>query len=149
MINSMQRAIIEKDLRFVKETKGNLSAIVIVSLIFSVVLPTIFIVVMHRNPEGMDDFDFLFALFADTLDQAEINFAVLSMMLNNFVPVFFLMIPIIATTTMATSSFIGEKEKRTLETLLYSPLSLSQIFSSKVLASFFLSMAVTLTTITV
>jgi len=43
---------------------------------------------------------------------------------------------------MAASSFVGEKEKRTLEALLYGPLSLKQIFTSKVLASFILSMVV-------
>jgi len=44
---------------------------------------------------------------------------------------------------MAASSFVGEKEKRTLETLLYCPLSLKQIFYAKILASFFMSMVVT------
>jgi len=146
MINSMQKVIIEKDLRFVKDSRGNLSSIIIVSLIFSVVFPAIFIVSMHLNPDGMGDLEHLFGMFYETMDQTEANIAVLSLVLNNIVPVFFLIIPIIATTTMATSSFIGEKEKRTLETLLYSPLSVSQIFSSKVLASFLLSMFVTVTT---
>ncbi|HIW21560.1 MAG TPA: ABC transporter permease subunit [Candidatus Dorea intestinavium] len=41
---------------------------------------------------------------------------------------------------MAAGSFVGEKEKRTLETLLYSPLSITKIFQAKVLASFLLSM---------
>lgn len=39
---------------------------------------------------------------------------------------------------------MGEKEKHTLETLLYCPLSVKQIFQAKVLASFFLSMFVSL-----
>lgn len=49
-----------------------------------------------------------------------------------------------ASSIMAASSFVGEKEKHTLETLLYSPLTLHQIFRSKVLASFLLSMLVSL-----
>ena len=32
---------------------------------------------------------------------------------------------------MAASSFVGEKEKRTLETLLYSPLTVGQIFRAR------------------
>ena len=55
-----------------------------------------------------------------------------------------MIIPIMAATIMAASSFVGEKEKRTLETLLYCPLTLKQIFQSKVFASFFLSMLVSL-----
>jgi len=43
---------------------------------------------------------------------------------------------------MASGSFVGEKEKSTLETLLYCPLSLKDIFNAKILASFLLSMAV-------
>jgi len=58
-------------------------------------------------------------------------------------PLFFTIIPILASSIMAASSFVGEKEKRTLETLLYSPLSLTHIFQAKVWASFFISMAVT------
>ena len=49
-----------------------------------------------------------------------------------------------ATSIMAASSFVGEKEKHTLETLLYCPLPVKQIFRSKVLAAFLLSMMVSL-----
>ena len=57
-------------------------------------------------------------------------------------PLYFLIIPIMAATVMSATSFVGEKEKQTLETLLYCPLSLKQIFRAKVLASFLLSMLV-------
>ena len=43
---------------------------------------------------------------------------------------------------IAASSFAGEKEKHTLETLLYSPLSLRQLFQSKILAGFSVGMMV-------
>ena len=49
---------------------------------------------------------------------------------------------IITASVMTATSFVGEKEKQTLETLLYCPLSLKQIFRAKVLASFLLSMLV-------
>jgi len=145
MINSKQKALIIKDLRFAKATKGNIVSIVLVSLIFCVVFPSVLIVTTYFSPDGMGDLDDLLALLGDTFVGAEANMAILSFILNNIIPMFFLMIPVIATTTMATSSFIGEKEKRTLETLLYSPMSLREIFTSKVLASFFLSMVVTVT----
>ena len=47
---------------------------------------------------------------------------------------FSLIVPIMASSVMTASSFVGEKEKHTLETLLYSPLSLRQLFQSKILA---------------
>lgn len=43
---------------------------------------------------------------------------------------------------MAASAFVGEKERHTLETLLYCPLTLKQIFQAKVLSAFLLSMLV-------
>lgn len=45
---------------------------------------------------------------------------------------------------MAASSFVGEKEKRTLETLLYCPLTLKQIFRAKILSSFIVSVLVSI-----
>ena len=43
---------------------------------------------------------------------------------------------------MAASAFVGEKERHTLETLLYCPLTLKQIFQAKEWASFLLIMLV-------
>ncbi|MCL2200630.1 MAG: ABC transporter permease subunit [Oscillospiraceae bacterium] len=146
MINSMQRAIIEKDIRFVKTTRGNLSSVLVVSLMFGVVFPAIFIVITYFTPEEMGELGALFGMLPGAMSQAEVNLAILSILLDSIVPMFFLMIPVIATTAMASGSFVGEKEKRTLETLLYSPISLRKIFSAKVLASLFLSMAVTIAT---
>ena len=68
--------------------------------------------------------------------------AIFGLVLNNIMPAFFLLIPIMASSVMATSSFVGEKEKRTLETLLYSPLSLRQLFRAKILAGFSVGMIV-------
>ena len=146
MINSMQKAIIAKDLRFVKTTKGNLSAIIVVALMFTVIFPALFITLMYFAPEELGGLDDLVGMIFGDVGQAELSMIALSFLLNNIIPMFFLMVPVIVTTTMATGSFVGEKEKRTLETLLYSPLSLRKIFSSKVLASFILSMAVSIGT---
>lgn len=68
----------------------------------------------------------------------------LGLMLNYILPVFFLIIPLMSASIMSASSFVGEKEKQTLETLLYCPLSVKQIFCAKVMASFLLSMTVSL-----
>lgn len=53
-----------------------------------------------------------------------------------------MIIPIMASSVMAASSFVGEKEKHTLETLLYSPLSQGQLFQSKILAGFSVGMMI-------
>ena len=73
----------------------------------------------------------------------DINQVIIGLFLNNIMPIFFLIIPVMASSVMAASSFIGEKEKKTLETLLYCPLPLQQVFHAKILVSFLVSMIVT------
>ena len=71
--------------------------------------------------------------------------ALAELMFNSILPVFFLMIPIMTASIMAASSFVGEKERHTLETLLYCPMTLRQIFfGPRCWRAFLLSMAVSL-----
>jgi ABC-2 type transport system permease protein len=48
---------------------------------------------------------------------------------------FFLMVAIINSMVTSSNSFVGEKERNTLETLLFAPLSIKDLFLGKVLAS--------------
>jgi len=144
MINPMQMAIIKKDFRSVVFNKRLFPVLIIVPLIFTIFLPTLLIMVIHFAPDDLGDFQALIDMMpiaeqSDTLSQT-----VITLILNSIMPMFFTIIPIMAASVMAASSFIGEKEKRTLETLLYCPLTLRQIFQSKVWASFLLSMTVSL-----
>ena len=56
--------------------------------------------------------------------------------INYLLPSLFLLVPIITASVVAANSFVGEKERRTLESLLFSPISIKTLFVSKVLASF-------------
>jgi len=146
MINTMQKAIIQKDLRFVKTTKGNLSSIIVVSLMFGVIVPAIFIIGIHFTPDDAGEFAEIVNLLLASDATVDLQTALFMLALNYITPMFFMMIPVISAATMSASSFVGEKEKRTLETLCYSPLPIGKIFSAKVLASLFMAMAVTLAT---
>ena len=77
-----------------------------------------------------------------SLRSGNMELELMGMILNYILPVFFLIIPVMAASIMSASAFVGEKEKHTLETLLYCPLSVKQIFCAKVMASFFLSMLI-------
>lgn len=145
MINSMQMALIKKDLRNITANKRMFSILLIIPLIFTVVMPSIFILSTALAPANTNDLENLINLLPTNTLSGDPRHIVIGLILNNILPVFFLMIPIMVATVMAASSFVGEKEKRTLETLLYCPLSLKQIFNAKILASFTLSMLVSLT----
>jgi ABC-type Na+ efflux pump, permease component len=142
MINTMQAALIKKDLRSVIANKNTLIPILIVPLIFTVLLPTMFILLTHFLPEENGDFQAMLDLLPIGELSGDAVRDITALFLNRIMPVFFMIIPIMSASVMAASSFVGEKEKRTLETLLYCPLSLKQIFRAKIFASFSLSMLV-------
>jgi ABC-type Na+ efflux pump permease subunit len=50
-------------------------------------------------------------------------------------PNLFLLIPIMASSIIAASSFVGEKERKTMESLLYTPMSIKQLFTAKVIGT--------------
>ncbi len=145
MINAMQRAIIKKDLRGITSNKQMFSVMLIVPLVLTVILPSIFILVIHFVPEETAEFQKLLEMLPLAEQAGNFNQNIIKLVLNNIMPVFFLIIPIMASSVMAASSIVGEKANRTLETLLYCPLSLRQIFQSKILASFLMSMIVSFT----
>ncbi len=142
MINAMQIAIIKKDLQGLIFNKRLFPPLLIVPFVFTIVIPTIFIFIIHFAPEEAVELQELLDLLPLSERSDNIQRLLTGLVFNHILPVFFMIIPIMAATIMAASSFAGEKEKRTLETLLYCPLTLKQIFQSKVLASFILSMLV-------
>ena len=144
MINSMQMALIKKDLMAVTANKRTLMVLFIVPLMMTVFLPSVFIFSMTMAPSDSGDLQNLLALLPASARTGSVGQMLVSLLINNILPLFFLIIPVMVASVTAGTSFVGEKEKRTLETLLYSPLNLRQIFSAKVLASFILSMMVAL-----
>ena len=64
------------------------------------------------------------------------------MALYFFAP-FFLIIPLMASSVIASDSFAGEKERKTIEALLATPMSDGELFLGKMLVSFIPSMIVT------
>jgi ABC-type Na+ efflux pump permease subunit len=140
----MQMALIKKDLRAVTANKRSMTVLFIVPLVMTVFLPSVFIFSMAMSPNESKDLQRLMALLPTGAQNGDPSIMMIQLLLNNILPLFFLIIPVMVASVTAGSSFVGEKEKRTLETLLYSPLTLRQIFSAKVLSSFILSMMVDL-----
>ena len=144
MISKTQTAIIKKDIGGITANKRMLTALIIVPLVMAVMLPAIFIFTILFTPVESPDMQQMLQMFdfSKMKKSDNVQKILLELILNYVMPLFFVMIPIMASSVMAASSFVGEKEKNTLETLLYCPLSLKDIFSAKILASFLLSMAV-------
>ncbi|WP_242972622.1 ABC transporter permease [Lachnoclostridium sp. An169] len=136
-------AIIRKDLRMLSANRRLFAALLCVPVILAVLLPSIFVGTIYAVPDDPDIYK-LVEMLPEAMQAESLERTALQLIMNYVFPAFFLMIPIMASSVTAASSFVGEKEKSTLETLLYCPLSVRQIFQAKVLASFLLSMAVSL-----
>jgi ABC-type Na+ efflux pump permease subunit len=65
---------------------------------------------------------------------------------NYMLAPFFLIIPLMTSSVITADSFAGEKERGTLETLLFAPVDLMSLFAGKVLAAFLPSMGLSLGT---
>ncbi|MDO4285393.1 MAG: ABC transporter permease subunit [Eubacteriales bacterium] len=140
-------AIIKKDFRGIAGNRRLFSSLFIVPLVLTIVLPSVFVITIHFVPDDPDIAKML-SLLPEGARMESMELTVSGMILNYILPVFFLVIPIMAASIMAASAFVGEKERHTLETLLYCPLTLKQIFQAKVWASFLLSMLVSLISFT-
>ena len=132
-------SIIKKDLRRMVSTRRMFFTLLIVPLVLTVFVPSAFILIQHFVPQEQGDFQ---KLLPSAEQGSSLPESMARLLVNYLLPLFFLIIPIMSSTIMSASSFVGEKEKQTLETLLYCPLSLTEIFQAKVAASFLLSMAV-------
>jgi ABC-type Na+ efflux pump permease subunit len=140
MINSREKAIVKKDINGVLKSKSMFSNFLLIPVIMAAVLPTIFLLIAHFTPD-LSDFESILDMLPGFYMSENVTYTILNLLLNYVMPIFFILIPIISTSIVAASSFVGEKERRTLETLLYSPLSINSIFQAKVIASFILGMS--------
>lgn len=141
-MNIGQFALIKKDMRSVTSNKQVFAVLLIVPIVLTIALPSIFVFVISFAPDAASDFQKLLDMLPVPDGEYSQQQQIFSLILNQIMPSFFLIFPIMASSVMAASSFVGEKEKHTLETLLYSPLSLRQLFQSKILAGFSVGMMV-------
>lgn len=141
-MNAQQFALMKKDIRSMISNKQVLMIMLMVPLALSIVLPSIIVFVTVLVPNSVSDFQKLLEMLPVPTGEYNQEQMVLGLVLNKIMPAFFLIIPVMASSVMAASSFVGEKEKHTLETLLYSPLSIKQLFQSKILAGFSVGMMV-------
>ncbi len=141
-MNRAISAIVKKDMREITANRQLLLTIVVVPLVLTLVMPSVYFLTAHFAPEEVEELQQLMRLLPAEAQTMGTEALMAKLLLDNILPMFFLIIPIMAASVMAASSFVGEKEQRTLETLLYCPLTVKQLFYAKVLASFLMSMLV-------
>jgi len=136
------RAIMLKDLRQVTQNKMVWMPMVILPLILLVIMPLAMVLLPTYFPTSDADMqevitmldrapEFMRAPLADmTPLQAYVYVAGNYM----FAPMF-LIVPLMVASVISADSFAGEKERKTLEALLYTPVTDMELFLGKVLAA--------------
>jgi len=144
-------AIVRKDLKVVLQNKGVIIPIVVVPLIlfgllpwFSALAPNLtniggsssmeeLTTMIETMPAGLQN-----ELAPYTIEQKTIVFFLVYMLAPMF-----LIIPLMVASVIAADSFAGERERRTLEALLYTPTTDRELFIGKLLASWVAALGVT------
>lgn len=141
------RAIVRKDLLVVLQSKAVLLPIVIVPLVLLLVLPIAASFAPHLvNLPGASDLTGMLErmppAFAERfagLDEAQ---TVVTLLLVYLFAPMYLIVPLMVASVIAADAFAGEKERRTLEALLYTPTTDRELLLGKLLAGFVPAMAV-------
>lgn len=142
--------VFRKDWREVSRNWQVLLPIVVVPFMFSVLLPLFIILIPNLATMPGSSLEGLGAMIknlpSNVKDQlvgmTDQQVLIYIMSLYFFAP-FFLIIPLMASSVIASDSFAGEKERKTIEALLATPISDSELFLGKILVSFIPSMIVT------
>jgi ABC-2 type transport system permease protein len=134
--------VFQKDWREIRRNWAVLFPLVVVPLVFAVMLPVIAVFPTLPLPTRVSSEGLLPILRSfPTNIKGEIvamsgqQALVFVLLLYLFAPVF-LIIPIMASSIIASDSFAGEKERKTIEALLATPLSDSELLLGKMLVSF-------------
>jgi ABC-type Na+ efflux pump permease subunit len=144
-------AIARKDLKVAMQNKGVVLPIIILPLILFVIFPWVMVYassmadvmgssmsnvdeILTRMPSGL-----LNELSGYTQDQQMIVFSLVYML----APMFLIM-PLMVSSVFAADSFAGEKERKTLEALLYTPTTDRELFTAKLLGAWTAAVAVAL-----
>ncbi|WP_390622721.1 ABC transporter permease subunit [Clostridium argentinense] len=146
-LNKIAKALIYKDVKDITSSKQVLIPMIIVPLIFVIIFPTIVLLFLHFSPDSvktLKDFDSLISKLPQTYKTLTTEQMVLTILTNYLFPSFFLLIPIMCSTLLGASSFVGEKEHKTMETLLYTPISMEELFKAKLLGVFIPTYVITL-----
>ena len=135
------RTLVLRDLKVVTRSKAMMLPMLIVPLILVVAIPAAvgFFAPQMAAAGEMEDLAQFLEMMPDQMQERfagydEAQIIVVAFLEHLFAPMF-LIIPLMVASTIAAGSFVGEKERKTLEALLYTPTTDTELFLGKLLAS--------------
>lgn len=143
------RAIVKKDIREISTNRMVVVPMVVVPLILSVVLPAVVTLIAFKMGvaavQGASFIEKIIPMYPVPAELTATVDRIVYIFLNyTFLP-FFMIVPIVISTVVAANAVVGEKERKTLETLLYTPVTSRELLVAKELAVFVPAMLITYT----
>jgi ABC-2 type transport system permease protein len=139
-----------KDWKEVRRNWQIILPVVTIPIVFSVFLPLVTLLIPYLAGASGSSTGGFESLINNLPSQVQLEMAGMTeqqrtiyMIALYFFAPFFLIIPLMASSVLASDSFAGEKERKTIEALLATPISDSELFLGKTLLSFIPAMAVT------
>jgi ABC-2 type transport system permease protein len=139
------RAIALKDLQEVRQNRMAWMPMLILPLIFCVILPALLIILPQATNmplESMTKGKSLQELLAsmppalrEQVSGLNEHQTLIVWMLGYIIAPMFLIMPIMVSSIIGSESFVGERERKTLEALLYTPATDHELFLGKVVAA--------------
>ena len=137
-------AIARKDLKEVRQNKAAWAPAIVVPLIFAVIMPVAMgllpqMVPVEEIQKEMGNIDSLLKNMPPALkvvfDGKSLEQMFVIYMLGFTLAPLFLIMPLMFSSVVGADSFVGERERKTMEALLYMPTSDMELFLGKVLAA--------------
>ena len=132
------RAIISKDLRAVSRSKAVVLPMLIVPTVLLVVLPLVLAIVASRGGSaGIARFlDSIPADLSEPIARLPQRQQMVVLVNGYLLAPLFLIVPLMVSAVLAADAFAGEKERRTMESLLHLPVSDREMYVGKMLVAF-------------
>jgi hypothetical protein len=139
-------AIARRDLTVVARSRAVTLPIVVLPVVFFVIAPALLVTAASAIGDDLAEFESLVAMmpgaFRRDLAGLPPSAQVVVWMLEYVFATLFLIVPLMTSAVIAADSFAGEKERKTLEALVYTPTSDLELYAGKLLSPWLAAVAV-------
>ncbi len=144
-------AIARKDLKVVSQNKNIVMPVIIITVILFVVFPLVICLaptLIHGLESQLNSIEVYLTKLPVGLQQELAGYSISQKLvvfaLEYLLLPFFLILPLMAASLIAADSFAGEKERKTLEALLYTPTTDRELLIAKMLSGWLAAIVVAL-----
>lgn len=142
-------AIIRKDTTVILRSKAVLLPLILVPVLLQVIIPAGLGASANFIPQGSSEVEDLVQMLQamppalqDQLSALNERQLFLTLMLVYMFAPFFLIVPLMVSSVIAADSFVGEKERKTLEALLHSAITNRELLTGKMLTAWLPAVAI-------